>query len=70
MSSMWCDSRKDEEQNESDRYEYEHMKEVIQPKKIFIYGRKSEKMGILDTDNVEYITNFSDSRWNNGKGSE
>ena len=70
MSSMWCDSRKDEEQNESDRYEYEHMKEVIQPKKIFIYGRKSEKMGILDTDNVEYITNFSDSRWNNGKGNE
>ena len=66
MSSMWCESRKDKDQNESDYYEYTHMKEIIQPKKIFIYGRKSKKMGILDTDNVEYITNFSDSRWNNG----
>ena len=61
MSSMWT---KDNGTADVSREEYTRMKKTLEPKKIFIYGGESENMGIEAGDNVEYIKNFTQGRWN------
>ena len=52
ISSMWTDQEATEEIS---KREYETMKRVLKPKKIFIYGNKTEHMGVKKTDPVEYV---------------
>lgn len=65
MSSMWTGK---EELTDISQKEYITMRDTIKPKKIFIYGKDTGKMGIAPEDNVEYIQNFTSKRWeDNGK---
>lgn len=63
MSSMWTGK---EDTVDISQTEYLTMKKRIKPKKVFIYGKDTGNMGISPKDNVEYITNFTSKRWNNG----
>lgn len=63
MSSMWTGK---EDTVDISKTEYLTMKKIIKPKKVFIYGKDTGNMGISDKDNVEYIVNFTNKRWQNG----
>lgn len=58
MSAMWSSIYPEEA-----RKEYQMMKDTLQPSKVFIYGKNSEGMGIAPTDNIEYVENFLETRW-------
>ncbi len=57
MSAMWSTSLSKEAKEE-----YQRMKAVLQPKKVFIYGHNAD-MGIAPEDNVEYINSYAEKRW-------
>lgn len=56
MSSMWTVR---EHIKDITYKEYTTMKEVLKPKKIFIYGKDYGNMGISEDDPVEYIDTFT-----------
>ena len=60
MSSMWTG---DENTIDISKREYLTMKKLTRPKKVFIYGKDTGNMGISEKDNVEYIKNFTQKRW-------
>lgn len=60
ISSMWTG---DENTVDISKREYQTMKKVLKPKKIFIYGKDTGNMGITKKDNVEFIKNFTQKRW-------
>jgi hypothetical protein len=62
MSSM---RTSDENTADISKKEYQTMKKIIKPCKVFIYGKETGNMGITKRDNVEYIKNFTSKRWEN-----
>ena len=60
ISSMWT---KQEDNSKASKEEYRLMKEKLKPCKTFVYGGEGN-MGIETDDNVEFIENFAQKRWN------
>ena len=60
ISSMWTNNKAMQQAAET---EYNMMKEVLQPSKIFIYGEKTKYMGISEEDNIEYVKSISQVMW-------
>lgn len=60
ISAMWSN---DEDKIERNKYHYNLMKTLLKPKKIFVYGTNASNLGIAEGDNVEFIRDFSQRRY-------
>ena len=60
ISNMWT---KKPAQREYFVEEFETMKDLLKPCKIFVYGRPMEEL----SGNIEYVKTFTDRRFRNGK---